>query len=90
MFLVDGNTSAFKLALTFILTTRGIPQIYYGTEIGMIGGKSHGELREEFPDGFPNHERSSFSSNSRTVNEDQIYCLVKNLIYLRSKYSSLR
>jgi neopullulanase len=90
MYAANGDISKFKLAITFLLTTRGIPQIYYGTEIGMIGGKSHGKLREEFPGGFPRHKRSAFLKEQRTKEENQIYDAIKNLLSLRKNHSSLR
>jgi neopullulanase len=90
MYAANNDISQFKLALTFLLTTRGIPQIYYGTEIGMIGGKSHGQLREEFPGGFSEHKRSAFIRDRRTENENEIYDFIKNLLSLRKYYSSLR
>jgi glycosidase len=90
MYYANKDVSKFKLALIFLLTTRGIPQIYYGTELGMVGGKSHGLLREEFPGGFSNHTRSGFIREQRTNYENDIYDFMKRLISLRRKYSSLR
>jgi len=89
MFAANSDVSKFKLALTFLLTTRGIPQIYYGTEIGMVGGKSHGELREEFPGGFPEHSRNAFNEKNRLPLENEIYQLTQSLIGIRKKYSSI-
>jgi glycosidase len=37
-----------KLALTFLLTTRGIPQLYYGSELAMEGGE-HPDNRRDMP-----------------------------------------
>ncbi|MBK9291102.1 MAG: glycoside hydrolase family 13 protein [Bacteroidetes bacterium] len=50
----------FRMAMTFLLTVRGIPQIYYGTEIGMTGWEhsGHGFIREDFPGGWPGDESS--------------------------------
>ena len=44
----------FKMALTFFATMRGIPQFFYGTEIGMSnhGNDDHGIIRNPFPGGF--------------------------------------
>ena len=49
------NLDRYKQALTFLLTTRGIPQIYYGTEILMAADKANGDglLRCDFPGGWP-------------------------------------
>jgi len=51
---VNENFNLYKMALTFILTTRGIPQLYYGTEIAMSnkGTDSHGIIRSDFPGGW--------------------------------------
>ena len=38
--------------MTFIYTTRGIPQVYYGTEILLEGPPDHGTLRTDFPGGW--------------------------------------
>jgi glycosidase len=41
----------FKMAMAVLITTRGIPMIYYGTEYLMTGeeSKGHGFIREDFP-----------------------------------------
>ena len=48
-----GATSQrLKLAFTLLLTYRGTPCIYYGDEIGMLGGNDP-ENRHDFPGGWP-------------------------------------
>ena len=49
------DLAKFKMAMIFLMTTRGIPQLYYGTEILMATGKdgSHGYIRSDFPGGWP-------------------------------------
>lgn len=89
MLAANSDVDKFKLALTFLLTTRGIPQIYYGTEIGMVGGKSHGLLREEFPGGFPEHNRNAFNESERTQLENNIYNLIKTLINIRKNIPAI-
>jgi len=48
------DVKRLKMALTFLLTTRGVPQIYYGTEILMSnkGSNSHGIIRSDYPGGW--------------------------------------
>lgn len=50
----------FRMAMTFLLTVRGIPQLYYGTEIAMTGWEhsGHGFIREDFPGGWSGDEIS--------------------------------
>ena len=45
----------YKLALTYLATVRGIPQLYYGTEILMKnrGSDDHGLIRSDFPGAGP-------------------------------------
>jgi glycosidase len=89
MYIVDGNVERFKMIITFLLTTRGIPQIYYGTEIGLKGGKGHGAIRENFPGGFPNDDRNAFTSSGRTTLENELFIFFKELIRVRKKFKAL-
>lgn len=61
----------YKLALTLIATTRGIPQIYYGSEIGMAGKKEVGDadIRQDFPGGWPSDAQTAFKpeDNKETI-----------------------
>ena len=52
---VNEDYGLYKIALAYYLTMRGIPQIYYGTEILMSnpGTTSHGIIRSDFPGGWP-------------------------------------
>jgi len=55
---VGDDFAKYKMAISYILTMRGIPQLYYGTEIVMsnTGDDSHGNIRSDFPGGWPNEE----------------------------------
>ncbi len=86
--LVDGDIQRFKMALQILLTTRGIPQIYYGTEIGLKGGEDHGEIRRNFPGGFPGDERTAFESEGRSAEENEIWQFLNNLIEMRKAHRS--
>ena len=85
MYVAKGNVDKFKVALNLILFTRGIPSIFYGTEIGLEGGKSDGELRQPFPGGLSGDDRNAFTPNGRTKQEDDIYNFLRELLKLRSK-----
>lgn len=83
MFLANGNVDKFKIALNLVLFTRGIPVIFYGSEIGIKGGKPHGELRKPFPGGFIEDERNGFIEEGRTEQENEIYDYLSELLNLR-------
>lgn len=52
-----------KMALAYVLTVRGIPQIYYGTEIlaSNEGTDSHGVIRSDFPGGWKDDDINAFT-----------------------------
>jgi len=89
MYILDGDIARFKMIMTFLLTTRGIPQIYYGTEIGLKGGKGHGVIREDFPGGFPDDNRNAFTSSERTALENELLNFFKEILKVRKKYNAL-
>jgi glycosidase len=90
MYAADGNIDKFKVALNLLLFTRGIPVIFYGTEIGIKGGLKHGELRQPFPGGFPADERNAFVPEGRTESENDIYNYLHELLNLRNEYPVLK
>lgn len=59
---VNENIDLFNLGLTYMLTTRGTPQIYYGTEILMSnpGTDDHGIIRSDFPGGWQGDTKNGF------------------------------
>ena len=89
MLVADGNIDKFKIALNLVLFTRGIPAIFYGTEIGIKGGTKHGELRQQFPGGFVGDDRNAFNKEGRTEKEDDLYEYLQELLRLRNEYPVL-
>lgn len=78
-----------KLAHTFILTTRGVPQLYYGDEIGMTGGDEP-TTRNDFPGGFPGDQRNAFTKARRTPDEQDLFDHVRKVARLRGELEPLR
>jgi glycosidase len=80
------DVSRLKLAMAFLLTTRGIPQIYYGTEIllpGDVDKGGHGDIRRDFPGGWETDSRSAFNANGRTPQENEIWNYVSRILHWR-------
>jgi len=65
------NYGKFKIAQTFIMTTRGIPQLYYGDEILMTGGGPDGLKRKDFPGGWDEDAINAFSPEGREELADE-------------------
>lgn len=82
---VGNDLNALKMALSFLLTTRGIPQIYYGTELLMDGSehKGHGEIRKDFPGGWPGDAMNAFTPEGRTADQNEIIGYMQRLLKFR-------
>lgn len=89
LYLTNENVKKFKTALTVLLTTRGIPKILYGTEIGIVGDDRHGTIRSPFPGGFKFSEHNAFTKCGRTDYENDIFNFTQKLISLRRNFKSL-
>jgi len=86
----EGATIAgLKLANTFLLTTRGVPQLYYGDEIAMTG-PDEPTTRKDFPGGFPGDKRNAFTRAGRTKEEQEVFEHVRKLTRLRGELEPLR
>ena len=79
--MVDEDEDAFKLAYTFLMTTRGIPQVYYGTELmqPMTDASGDGAKRPDMPGGWPDDARSVFTEEGRTAREEDAHDFVTTL-----------
>ena len=75
----------YKQMLSVLMTLRGIPQIYYGSEIGMTGKKEvgDGDIRRDFPGGWPTDVQNAFKHEGRTPKQNQYFDFSKKLIQWR-------
>jgi glycosidase len=82
---IGNDLKAMKMALTFLLTTRGIPQIYYGTELLMDGQEhvNHGEIRKDFPGGWPGDSINAFTPQGRTNEQNEVFNHLQRLLQWR-------
>ncbi len=81
------DPNRYRLAVAYLLTTRGIPQMTWGDEIGLPG---HMDDRRDFPGGFPGDSRSAFEAKGRTTDEQATFETWKRLIRLRRSSPALR
>ncbi len=87
-FLKNGNNvPMLKQALTLLLTTHRIPQLYYGTEILMNGTKevTDGNVRKDFPGGWKGDSRNAFTREGRTQAENDMFQWESRLLHWRQK-----
>lgn len=85
-FLKNGqNILALKQAMTLLLTIPRIPQLYYGSEVMMNGtkAKTDGDVRKDFPGGWPNDKINAFTAEGRTKIQNEMYNFTKKLLHWR-------
>lgn len=76
----------WKQAITFLLTSRGIPQIYYGTELLMNGTRAaggDGNVRRDMPGGFPGDKTDAFTAAGRTDKQNEAFDFIQKLLLWR-------
>jgi len=81
---VNRDVQKYKMALAMLITARGYPQIYYGTEIMLDGirGDYQGH-RFDFPGGWAADKRNAFTSEGRSVSENEVFDYLKTLLNYR-------
>lgn len=81
---VKRDVNKFKMALAMLITSRGYPQIYYGTEIMLdgIAGSYEGN-RFDFPGGWSSDKRNAFTQSGRTTDENEVFSYLRKLLQYR-------
>jgi glycosidase len=87
----DKDLDRFKQAFAFLLTTRGIPQIYYGTEILMEGTKNEGDgqIRKDFPGGWESDKTDAFTAAGRTDKQNEAFNYLQKLLQWRKSNAAV-
>ena len=86
---LNENMDLYKIAMSFILTTRGIPQIYYGTEISMTSTGDHGELRKDFPGGWTGDKIDAFNGIGLSSEQREAQNFMRELLNWRKSSSAI-
>ncbi|GAA0857450.1 glycoside hydrolase family 13 protein [Aliiglaciecola litoralis] len=88
---LDEDLDLFKMAMSYVLTTRGIPQVFYGTEILMAnpGTEDHGIIRSDFPGGWQDDSSSGFSGKGLSEQQIQIQGFFRKLLNWRKSSTAI-
>lgn len=87
---VGEDTTKYKMAIAWLLTFRGIPQLYYGDEILMTGlTNPDGNVRLDFKGGWPGDSQNKFTKEGRTEKEDNIFQYLKRFANFRKNSSAI-
>jgi neopullulanase len=83
----DPDLRKYKQGIAFLLTTRGIPQLFYGTEILMTGTKEEGDgnIRKDFPGGWDGDPVNAFTAEGRTSRQNEAWNYMKKLLDWRKE-----
>lgn len=82
---VNEDYELYKLAIAYILTIRGTPQLYYGTEVLMKnpGTEDHGIIRSDFPGGWQGDKVNAFTGTGLSAQQKDAKAFVKKLLNWR-------
>jgi glycosidase len=84
----EGSSPAkLKLAFGLTLTLRGIPELYYGDEIGMPGSGDP-DNRRDFPGGWIGDANDAFTEAGQTPAQREIFSYVRELLRIRRAHEA--
>jgi glycosidase len=89
--IIGEDFSKYKMAMNWLLTLRGIPQLYYGTEILMKNFKNptDAEVRKDFPGGWKEDGVNKFTKEGRTSQEQEAFVYLSTLANFRKTSSAI-
>ena len=87
----NNDIRKYKMAMTILATVRGIPQLYYGSEIGMSGNKDNGDaaIRLDFPGGWEGDTNNAFTREGRTQGQSEYFDFTAKLFNWRKTQSAI-
>jgi len=88
---IEEDFAKFKMGINWLLTLRGIPQLYYGTEILMKNTRkpSDAEVRKDFPGGWTEDGVNKFQKSGRTAQEEETFNYISSLARFRKNSSAI-
>ncbi|EOR93460.1 Neopullulanase [Arcticibacter svalbardensis MN12-7] len=88
---VGEDFNKYKSGIAWLLTTRGIPQLYYGTELLMKNfSNPDGLVRSDFKGGWAEDKVNMFKASGRTEKENEAFNFVKTLANYRKNNEVLQ
>jgi len=86
---VNHDFDLFRMGMVFLMTTRGIPQVYYGTEILMTHDRpgDHGQIRTDFPGGWNGDRINGFTGANLSVEAIKAQSFMRELMNWRKQES---
>jgi neopullulanase len=83
---VNQDFDLFRMGIAYFLTTRGIPQIFYGTEVLLTHpGDNHGDIRKDFPGGWKGDKVNGFTGEGLTPKEKDAQEFIRKMLNWRKE-----
>lgn len=88
---IGKDLDRYKLGMTFIATTRGIPQVYYGTELLFNNSEKddHGTIRIDFPGGWNGDEVNGFTGVGISPDQREAQMFTRRLLKWRKSATAV-
>jgi neopullulanase len=89
---LEKDLRKLKMSMALLATMRGIPQLYYGTELLMAGDgtQGHANIRHDFPGGWPGDTVNSFIASGRTPEQNEAWNYMSALFIYRKNSPALQ
>ena len=88
------DESKFRMCINWLFTLRGMPQLYYGTEVLMKNFKVNTDatVREDFPGGWPTDDpaKNRFLVGGRTPEQARTFDYISKLAQFRKNSPAIR
>ncbi|WP_207534327.1 glycoside hydrolase family 13 protein [Desertivirga arenae] len=89
--MIGEDYGKYKSGLALLLTTRGIPQVYYGTELLMKNfSNPDGLVREDFKGGWEEDKQNKFRADGRNEKENEAFNYFRKLANYRKNTTALQ
>jgi glycosidase len=88
---VGKDLKKYKMAMAWLMTCRGIPQLYYGNEVLMEGFTSpnDGYVRKDFPGGWKGDQKNAFTGSGLTAEEKDMQDYIAKLAHFRKQSTAI-
>ena len=88
---VNEDVDKLKMGIGWLLTSRGVPELYYGDEILLKGvSDPDGKVRQDFPGGWKEDKQNKFTKQGRTDKENEVYNWTRVIANYRKSSSALK
>lgn len=89
---LNQNADLVKLGISYYATTRGIPQIFYGTEILMSspGPKEDGKIRADFPGGWAGDALNAVTGKGLTAQQKDVQDFCRKVLNWRKSSNAVQ